>query len=385
MYYNDASEPLLIDYLRSNSYIGLESFMTLRSHQNAIERMRYFDIVNEAASNANGRAAMIQKLYESILKHKNFDTTIIAKSKGVFTKFEYYNTIMDSVDTLNTLCDTKNPTVLQINDIIEILQTYRSDFEYGYKADVDFIIMYYEMLVVSLFQLIDFGICAYVETIKPESLSKKTAAKAKTKYASIINNMINTFKKGNWGKLVDTAKKSGSKIARENLERYEDGMDVGMEFGISTAIATVQAAVTSIGTIFTAGQTAGAIAVVGSTVGFLCAAVTIGFIAFVLAWAALHAIRLIVCWFYSVRFTFSDYLNRQAELLKYNTSADDPHKDKKEKKIARLQAAADFIAVKTKKIAEDAEVEEEKDDKDNFSTSAIKSSTQDMADAVIDF
>lgn len=391
MFYTD-KEPLFIDYIRGNDAICMESFMTLRAHQKSIERMQYFNIVNEAAANPNGRAALIQKLYESILKHKNFDTTIIANSKGVFTKFEYYDTMMDSIDTLNKLYTKAPKEIDQMNSIVEILEKYRPDFVYGYKADIDFIKMYYEMLIVGLFQLIDFGICAYVETIKPDALSKKIASKAKVKYASIINNLLNTFKKGDWGKLVSAAKKSKSKGVQESLSEYEkyNEMDIGIEFGIASAVSTISTVGKAVGTAVTSLWPASGSAVAGITaaatpLGILSGVVVVGFLSFVLAWAALHAIRLAVCWFYTARFSISDHLNRQVELLRYNTAANDPKKEKKEHKAAQLQAVADFIAVKTKTIAENAEAEEEQDDKENFSTSAITTGTQDMADVAVEF
>lgn len=391
-------EPLFSEYLRANNTFAYESLLNMRACQNPNERMGYLDIVNEAAMTTSGRAALIQKLYKSIIDHKNFDTSFIADSEGVFTKFKHYSTIMSSVDALNKLCgSTSSVEVVQINELIGILEAYRADFIFGYKMDIDYIQMTYELIILSLFQLIDFAICAYVETIKPNGLSNKSK-RPRVKYTGVIGALIRTFKKGEWTKLVASTKKDVSKGVQESLLGNNDENTIAQEDITAGAVAVAVKNIPTMGAGIVAGAKAvgaawkagGVIKAVGalatgfggSALGIAGAAAIVSVVVFAAAVILLNVLSIITCWWYGTRFKLSDYLNRQAELLKYNTAANDDKYDKKQAQIAKLQAIADFIAVKTSVIADSADKEEAKDKKDNFSTYEIKTAVQDVNDGV---
>lgn len=272
---------IVIDGYQLNN-LATESFSELRADQDPKTYFRYMDVAIEGIVNPETRVKLVSRLYDDLMKKGFIDFDKIPLSKGDFTKYAYFKNLTDTIDILGKLfkgCEVDEFKKTQ--DLYNMIIGCRSDFEYGYKFDIELIKFAYNTLVLSLHRAVDISIMAYIEYIKernaqptgnilknvsnyvsnvsmnvkyPNHTYLSTSAKNErflimegvTHILKLYENgdwtkMINSFKKGrnNWlGTIGQVAKASG--LVAEN---YYGGLEATPA---GVAVVTVVALITTI-------------------------------------------------------------------------------------------------------------------------------------------
>lgn len=192
---------------------AMESFITgLMIHQPPKDRLHYREIAMEAvAINPAGKSKMVQKLYQDIVSKRNINFGNIPDSKGNLTAYQEYESIASAIEILNTLIDPKKVKSLQLlNDLNAQMINLRSDFELGFKMNIDIIQLTYNTLVLALHELVMINILAYTEYLKDTNQVDFTFRKTKgtdTFIIKYVDQFLTSVKKGEWAKLMEGYKK----------------------------------------------------------------------------------------------------------------------------------------------------------------------------------
>ena len=148
-------------------------------------------------------------------KAEKVDFGNIPNSRGDVTKWDYYRKpisgLMSHVNSV--LSVSSSDTIRCMNDLNNFLVSQRADFEYGYKTDNSFLVITYQALCLAL---IDITALATVEADMALSASMTRYAMAKpVKYTrkartliKSINGIIDTWRNGDWAKIVRYYKNS---------------------------------------------------------------------------------------------------------------------------------------------------------------------------------
>lgn len=207
------------DYILSNPDT-MKAINNLMMNQEPSDRYHYRETAMEAvALNPAGKSRMVQKLYQDIISKSNINYGKIPDSKGNLTAYQYYEEIKDSIDILNKLLDRRKVKELDdLNRLHDAIIACRADFEYGYRFNVDIIIMNYQLLVLSLHEVTIFCILAYTNYLKETKqidFSFKYE-KDKDRYViEFVETWLRTYDKGEWSKLVKTFKNAPKESAME--------------------------------------------------------------------------------------------------------------------------------------------------------------------------
>ncbi len=302
--------------------IIVESLVEMSLDQPPADRRHYVEEVLESSINAAGNAKLIEKLYQDIMKSSEIDFGKIDDSKGDLTKYKYYEPMSRSIEILNDLAKGANGSISVLdtmNKIHTILLEGRDDFVFGYKFSVDLIKYIYEILVMTLYELIDCGISEVADYLKNTSqitigTNNKRIIKRSNRVISNANKFIKSYETGQWSIVMKSFKKNSSQLLG------------GMEAALGgSAIATFLAQ--------------GSVGIIGAIIGIFA------------------AIRGLVFVFYYGKTKISDYAKNQAELIKANIAADADQSsnaiEKQRKMATRLEKIADRLnGVKRRRDAE---------------------------------
>lgn len=189
----------------------------LRAKQQLIE---FMDVANESVDDRHpikgaGRSQLVEALYKDVMSKGNVDYGKIPLSRGDITKVPYYKTMCDSMESLNKLVgDNANPDMIRMNKLHEVIIQERANFEFGFKANVEFIQYVYCALTEALMDLINTNIVYYVDYLK-ETRDIDMDAKFKRTNDTTVARSVDTFlslrEKGEWGKLMAYYKKNVTK------------------------------------------------------------------------------------------------------------------------------------------------------------------------------
>lgn len=307
-----------------NRDIITESLKEMSLDQPPSDRMHYVEAVIEASINNAGNAKLIEKLYTDIMKSSEIDFGKISDSKGDLTKYKYYDPMSRSIEILNDLAKGSNGTILTLetmNKLHNILLDGRDDFVFGFKFNVDLIQYIYEVLVMTLYELIDCGISEVADYLKNTcqitiGTNNKRLIKRSNRVVNNANKFIKSYESGQWAVMM--------KPFRKNSSQLIGGME-GM-IGTGTILAFLSAGVSG---------------AVGAVLGIL------------------FAIRGLVFVFFYGKTKISDYAKNQADLIKANIAVNaDQSSDvtAKQRKMAdRLEAISDRL--EGKKRRRDKEVD----------------------------
>jgi len=187
--------------------------------QEGRDRIRYVDIVTEAFSNPTKQAGLLNKLFKDFQKVEEIDFGKIPDSKGDITKYVYYDQMFKCIDVLNSLVeDHPTPNIESMNKLHQIILNARQDFTFGYRTDNFIIINMYNLMVTSLYEMIN--VCAVDAT---EYLRNKLSMELTTPTAKQVrwvtkttNQFIKMYESGQWATLMKSFKSAGhSLIANE--------------------------------------------------------------------------------------------------------------------------------------------------------------------------
>jgi hypothetical protein len=280
----------------------LESLKEIASVQPISERSHYVEEVLEASINTAANTRLIEKLYKDILKSSEIDFGRIGDSKGDLTRYVYYDPMLKSLEILNELVKVNAGTIIALdtaNRLHTILLDARDDFTFGFKFDIDIIKYIYEILVMTLYELINCGITEVSDFVKTSNqitigTNNKKIIKKSNRVVSNARQFIKAYDNGQWASIM--------KNFKQNRSNFLGG--------------------TAIGSFLTAGISTASAVILGAIGIFL-------------------AIRGLVFVFYYSKTKISDYTRTQSELIRAHMIADT---DQSANAVSKQKALADKLS-----------------------------------------
>ena len=200
--------------LRSNDIV-MENFQDMMLSQDGKDRIKYIDIVTEAFANPTKQANLLNKLFKEIQKVEEIDFGKIPDSKGDLTKYVYYDQMYQCIEVLNNLVEDKpSPNISSMNKLHQILLNARADFTWGYRTDNFVIITTYNLMVTSLYEMINVCAVDATEYLRAKMSMQLTTPTAKQMrwVAKTTNQFIKMYESGQWNTLMKTFKSSGNSM-----------------------------------------------------------------------------------------------------------------------------------------------------------------------------
>ena len=363
-----------------------ENFLELRDYQEPNEKMKYMDTVCEALTSNSAKAAMLQKLYNDIANKSTFDTDMIDKSMGTFTKFKGYASTISSIEALENLHENKSEEMVLAKRLTDILVKNRPDFEFGYKMDDFFIMSYYRLTILTVLELINVSMVQYMLTVRGNAVQNGISPHEQRKVTKNARALVKVYDSGKWALIMKELKKIPVKPATEGIVK-----DTAKYIASGGVVGNGKMIVED--TLFTVTDAQGQLYdVVGpmvkpdysrfvhpafgkinngimrfSVFAFKAAAV------FTAVMAAFFVLRIAVYYFFSLNAKIESWLTTQAELLKFNIEANrsNASNQKKEAQLKKMESAARFIRVKILKTEKDVDKSLAIDSKTDYSSSEL--------------
>lgn len=375
-----------------------ENFLELRDYQEPNEKMHYMDTVCEALTSNSAKAAMLQKLYNDIANKSTFDTDMIDKSAGTFTKFKGYQSTMNSIEALESLHENKSEEMILARKLSAILVKNRGDYEFGYKTDDFFIMSYYRLTILTILELINVSMVQYMLTVRGNAVQNGVSPHEQRKVTKNAKALLKVYEGGKWALIMREMKKVPLKPATEGIirdsARYiaSGGVLGNAQMVMREPLTTVvDANGNPLGTLVgdvirpdfsrfvhpAFGKISSGI-MKFSVFAFKAAAI------FTAVMAAFFVLRIGVYYFFSLNAKLESWLTTQAELLRFNIESNRSSESnaKKEASLRKMESAARFIRVKILKTEKDVDKSLLVDSKSDYSSSEI--AAMNMLDTDVD-
>jgi hypothetical protein len=210
--------------------------------------------------------------------------------------------MLKSLEILNELVKVNAGTIIALdtaNRLHTILLDARDDFTFGFKFDIDIIKYIYEILVMTLYELINCGITEVSDFVKTSNqitigTNNKKIIKKSNRVVSNARQFIKAYDNGQWASIM--------KNFKQNRSNFLGG--------------------TAIGSFLTAGISTASAVILGAIGIFL-------------------AIRGLVFVFYYSKTKISDYTRTQSELIRAHMIADT---DQSANAVSKQKALADKLS-----------------------------------------
>ena len=308
--------------------MAMESFRDIMNDQPSKDKLHYIDIVLEATNNA-AKGALTQKLYTEIISKSNINFGKIPDSKGDLTKYEYYKTLNDSIDALNQILEgAQLEELAMLNKLFDMVISLRSDFEFGFKFDVEIIKLTYNTSVMSLFEMVNLCIMAYTNYLKDTSAISIDFGKVKKNDLLVtrsVASLLKLYENGEWAMILKQTKGDPSNL-----------------LGGLVSLDTVSKAVS-----------------VSKPVQVIAALI-----------ALLLSLRLLISLYYSSAAKIDRYVTTQKDFLALAIVNDTDNTDKsltrQHKMLSKLESISNFIEVHILKSDSDAKKALTQSNKENF-------------------
>lgn len=341
--------------------------------------------VNEADQNVIMQS-LASKLYQHIInKIDDVDFGTIPMSKGDITKIQNYEQLTDCLNILNQILQNYHQDVTPVDTVNITLQNMidrKTTFMKAYQLNVEFPIVVYNTITLSIISAVSLLISSHIEFIKMADnkgydIAFDKASRNKSKDKLLFNQLVKFNKmcsNGDLDKTIDYAMKN-------NIKSKHEAMEVQQEVNIGAAAASVASKVPVVGT---------------SIAGFFGAhpiiagigAVILGLIALI------YLIRALVYYFYYAKVKLSDYFDEQSSLLYMNATniensltRDDRKKAdtaKKQKAIADFfRKLSDKLKVKDRDAEDKARKDIKKSDEEKLNIDDVVSDIPDSANATL--
>lgn len=209
---------------------AMEVVQNLILQQDTKDRFAYKKIAIESITGSgSNKGKLVELLYRDILSKQDLNFGNIPDSKGNITKFKYYENIEKCIDALTKLLDQNKVEELKLTvDLRNMIVAERETFEYGFKMGIDIIEVTYNTLVMTLMEMINICIYAYVDYLKNAKEIDFDFKVFKNNSLIVIRStrqVTRSYAKGEWQKMMGSFKKSSKGIATESisLEYAEEG------------------------------------------------------------------------------------------------------------------------------------------------------------------
>lgn len=343
-YLTPAEEAMVFD-----NEVVKSNILDLMTIQDSKDRRHYRQIATEAVLSPYGKSKMIQTLWTDMMSRSNIDMGTIPNSKGDITKLDFYKSTAETIECLNSLLEgVKCDELTTTNDLHDIIVSLRSDFDFGYKFDIKFITMTYELLVLSLLEMINVCIVYYTNYLKDvKNIEFKTIKpdKKSLKIVKYTNDFIQSYRNGDWTKMMT------------NFRKNPNGL-LGTIISQATGIDKDKL---SLSGVWGASNNAGKALIVSAAI-------------LVSITAVFFSIRGLIYVFYRSATKINDYVRTQSEFLKFNINLGKDPADalaKQQKHLDQLENVSNFIETKILKNDKRASKEIEESDKKNFTPQAL--------------
>lgn len=349
----------LYDEIRSNEIV-MESFQNMMLSQEGKNRIKYVDIVTEAFANPTKQANLLNKLFKEVQRVEEIDFGKIPDSKGDITKYVYYNQMYQCIDVLNELVeDHPTPNITSMNKLHHILLQAKPDFTFGYRTENFVIITTYNLMVTSLYEMIN--VCAvdateYLRAKMSMQLTTPTAKQVRW-VAKTTNQFIKMYESGQWNTLMKTFKTSGNIVATEadNTVDVNIGARINLAQGISEVPEKISNAFSKAKTTLSNIK----VPMVGKVIVALIGLFVI--------------IRAAIYYFINGAGKLSDRLKNITSILRANASSESSPTalEKQKKMLNNLENLSDTIDYKIVKSEKAAEMDMNKANKTEFNPQEI--------------
>lgn len=199
----------------STADIAMEVLIDIRNAQPPKDRLRYIDTAIESMA-VDSKGNIIQKLYNDMIARSNIDFGKIPNSRGDFSNFGEYQVITEAIGYLNTLLEGKNVKELTMtNRLFDFIVSARSDFEFGFKFDIEIIKLTYNTAVTTLIDMVNLCISGYMNYLKDTNNIKFTFGKIKPKeiyFVKYTESLLMLYESGEWTTIVKQFKGKNSNL-----------------------------------------------------------------------------------------------------------------------------------------------------------------------------
>lgn len=301
--------------------------------------------MNEAEQGA-ALTALTSKLYDNIVsKVDDIDYGEIPMSKGDVTKLSNYMKLRECIDLLNGILKEYKQDTAPINEIalaLAHIEARKDLFTRAFKLDVELPIILYNTTVLNIISAVSYMIATCIEFIKTPNQDSFQVTLDKVAYAKTKSNMI-------YGNL-----KKFNKVA--NKHDLDQALNHIIKTKVHHEAAAISAGITAVGTFLS---------------GLNPIALGITITAVILT-VLIPLLREMVFLFFYTKMRVSEFFEIQADLLQMNaynvennSSMDD---DKKKKVVSKQLKIVEWLRKMSNKFAinnRKAEVEAEREIKDN--------------------
>ena len=324
---------------------------------------------NEASKTANIEH-IVTRLYQHIKNNiVGIDFGTIPKSKGIITKIENYDQLLDCLNAISELTESyKDPTttVKEIYSAIDNIKSREREFVKAFAMNIEFPMMIYNMTVLSIVSSVSLLISSSIEFIKnghdsfSASIDKVGYSKSKDhllfEYITQFNRNCAT---GVINKLLDGCIKNNITATHESQQDIINE-DIDFDHIVKTAKYVSQ----PIGALAVALSAPGPLKIVGiiisiGIIGYYFLKIFAKCIAFYLS------MRLKMSEWFSIQ---ADFLQINAENLKYREDElGDKHRkevyQKQIKWVDRFKKISNFLAIKDSKSRKEVKEKEQESSK----------------------
>ena len=335
-YLTPAEEAMVFD-----NDVVKSTIFDLMAIQDSKDRRHYRQIATEAVLSPYGKSKMIQTLWTDMMNRSNIDMGTIPNSKGDITRLDFYKSTADTIECLNNLLEgVKCDELKTTNDLHDIIISLRSDFDFGYKFNIKFITMTYELLVLSLLEMVNVCIVYYTNYLKDvKNIEFKTVKpdKKSLKIVKYTNDFIQSYRNGDWTKMMTNFRKNPKGWLGEVVSQTTGQSKNNMSFTVPTGVAITAITLVSIVALF-------------------------------------FSIRGLIYIFYRSATKINDYVKTQSDFLKFNINLGKDPEDaltKQKKHLDWLEGVSNFIETKIIKNDKRASKELEESDKKSFTPQAL--------------
>lgn len=300
-------------------------------------------------------ATLVQKLYESVLKHNKCDFGDIPKSKGDISKVTGIDTCTESLEILKQLHEKHGVPTNDIDTIttsISIMTRYKRQFESGFKLNNDYLIILYNTIVMAIMDGTSMLIADYTNyMVTPDTVEYSGVAGRNKKHGAVS---------------IESLKRFNSLDASGSLD------------------STINAILT--GSTKSSAGTRGKEKVTESAAALLSGISVVTITVLLSIKAVITLLRELIFYFYHLRVSLAEYLDAQAAFLEMNRlvieNSNRPASQKKEiikkqeKVILKLRRISDKLKIKS----EDTTVLAKKDLEKENSTLSLSTIEKQMAE-----
>lgn len=152
---------------------------------------------------------MISNLYKSAIEKSYIDFDDIPDSKGDITKYKGYNTMMETISTIETLASKNNVKIAEIEVIrtaISNLIAYKNLYMNGFSLRKSFVELQYNAIVMACVESTSSLIASYMDYLKRVDVIEFKIVKTKTNSGShcidILKQYNDSVKSGDYQKLL---------------------------------------------------------------------------------------------------------------------------------------------------------------------------------------